>query len=86
MTDIDILIKLIRKSKSIKDKAERLDELRNITEDIGNNFTEAMSYIEDEIDFVLERTPRKIKDELGYHEVADITQDINVICSWEYSR
>lgn len=76
--------KLIKETKSIKDKSERLNALRDLAEDIANQFTYDMSWIEDEIDFVLERTPQKIKDELGYYSVCDITQDINVTSSSDW--
>lgn len=74
----------IKESKSIKDKGERLMELNSIDEDIANHFTESMYYLEDEIDFVLERTPQRIKDELGYNEISDVTSNISVRCSWNY--
>lgn len=74
----------IKETKSIKDKSDRLSALRDIAEDIANNFTESMSYLEDEIDFVLERTPQKIKTELGYDCVADVTCDISPRSSWDY--
>lgn len=74
----------IKETKSIKDKSDRLSALRDIAEDIANNFTESMSYLEDEIDFVLERTPQRIKLELGYDCVADVTCDIFPRSSWEY--
>ena len=74
----------IKKTKSIKDKLDRLTELREIAEDIANHFTESMSYLENEIGFVLERTPQKIKDELGYECIADVTRDIVPRSSWEY--
>lgn len=78
------LIKRIRQTKSIKDKSERLLELRDLAEEIANEFTESMFILEYEIDFVLERTPQKIKDELGYNDVQDVTRDIDVVASWEY--
>lgn len=74
----------IKETKSIKDKSDRLSALRDIAEDIANNFTESMSYLEDEIDFVLKRTPQRIKLELGYDCVADVTCDISPRSSWEY--
>lgn len=74
----------IKETKSIKDKSDRLSALRDIAEDIANHFTESMSYLEDEIDFVLERTPQKIKSELGYECVADVTCDISPRSSWDY--
>lgn len=82
--NIDELIKEIKKTKSIKDKGERLEALRDLTEDVANHFTESMAYLEDEIDFVLDRTPQKIKDEYGYHDVSDVTQDISPMSSWNY--
>ena len=82
--NIEELEKRIKETKSIKDKSERLSELRDIAEDIANHFTESMSILELEIDFVLERTPQKIKDELGYNDVMDVTRDIDVRSSWEY--
>lgn len=81
--NIEELEKRIKKSKSIKDKSERLEELKDITEDIANHFTESMSLIENEIEFVLERTSKKVQDELGYHDVQDVTQDISVRPSWQ---
>lgn len=74
----------VKGSKSIKCKFERLEELNYIAEDIANHFTESMSILEYEIDFVLERTPQKIKDELGYQSAVDVTTDICVRASWEY--
>jgi hypothetical protein len=74
----------IKETKSIKDKFDRLMALRDIAEDIANHFTESMSHLEDEIDFVLERTPHKVKNELGYECVADVTCDISPRSSWEY--
>ena len=74
----------IKKTKSEKDKLVRLSELNEIAEEIGNHFTESMSLIENEIEFVLDRTPRKIKEELGWFEVSDVTRDISVRCSWDY--
>jgi hypothetical protein len=82
--NIEELEKRIKVTKSIKDKSERLSELRDIAEDVANHFTESMSILELEIDFVLERTPQKIKDELGYNDVMDVTRDIDVRSSWEY--
>jgi hypothetical protein len=82
--NIEELNKRIKDTKSIKDKYDRLSELRDIAEDIANHFTESMSILENEIDFVLERTPQKIKDELGYNEVMDVTRDIDVRSSWDY--
>jgi hypothetical protein len=83
--DLDELHKKIKYSKSIKDKGERLFELRDIAEEIANHLTECMSILEEEIDFVLERTPQRIKNELGYHEIQDVTGDINVRSSWDYN-
>lgn len=82
--NIEELEKRIKETKSIKDKSERLSELRDIAEDVANHFTESMSILELEIDFVLERTPQKIKDELGYNDVMDVTRDIDVRSSWDY--
>jgi hypothetical protein len=76
----------IKETKSIKDKFDRLSALRDVAEDIANHFTESMSYLEDEIDFVLERTPQKIKLEHGYNCIADVTCDISPRSSWEYKR
>lgn len=82
--DLQEVILKIKETKSIKDKSDRLSELRNIAEDIANHFTESMSLLEDEIDFVLERTPQYVKNELNYHCVADVTCDISPRASWEY--
>ena len=82
--NIKELNKRIKETKSIKDKYDRLSELRDIAEDIANHFTESMFILEEEIDFVLERTPQKIKDELGYNDVMDVTRDIEVRSSWDY--
>jgi hypothetical protein len=80
------VLKRIKETKSIKDKEERLEELRCIAEDLANDFTYGMSYLEDEISFVLERTSQKIKDELGYHDVGDVTNDINVTNSYDWKH
>jgi len=82
--NIEELEKRIKGTKSIKDKSERLSELRDIAEDVANHFTESMSILELEIDFVLERTPQKIKNELGYNDVMDLTRDIDVRSSFDY--
>jgi hypothetical protein len=82
--DIIELKKRIKGTKSIKDKSERLLELRDIAEEVANDFTESMSIIEMEIEFVIDRTSQKIKDELGYNDVMDVTRDIDVRPSWEY--
>lgn len=74
----------IKETKSIKDRYDRLSALRDVAEDIANHFTESMSHLEDEIEFVLERTPQKIKSEIGYECVADVTCDISPRSSWEY--
>jgi hypothetical protein len=86
ITDMNIeeLQKRIKETKSIKDKGERLMELNYLAEDIANHFTESMSYLEYEIEFVLNRTPQKIKDELGYQEVFDVTRNISPMSSWDY--
>lgn len=83
--DIIELKKFIRETKSLKDKEERLIALRDLAEDIANDFTYAMAYLEDEIQFVLDRTPEKIKRETGYYDVSDVTRDIcvNSSSSWE---
>jgi hypothetical protein len=83
---MDDIQKRIRETKSIKDKGERLEELRSIAEELANQFTYEMSFLEDEIDFVLERTPRKIKEETGYWSVSEVTQDISVISSSDWER
>lgn len=82
--DLQELRKRIKESKSIKDKFERLEELNDLAEEIANDFTECMSILEYEIEFVLDRTPQYVKDELGYNSVEDVTRDINVRGSWEY--
>lgn len=81
---IDEVLQRIKETKSIKDKADRLMELNDLAQDIANHFTESMSYLESEIEFVLDRTPRRIKDELNYYDVCDVTQDIIVTPSWGY--
>lgn len=70
------IAKRIKSTKSIKDKVERLLSLKDIVEEIENQFTYEMSLLESEIEFVLDRTPQKYKEELGYFEVSDVTQDI----------
>lgn len=81
---IDEVLQRIKETKSIKDKGDRLMELNDLAQDIANHFTESMSYLESEIEFVLDRTPRRIKDELSYYNVCDVTQDIIVTPSWGY--
>lgn len=80
------LLKAIRETKSIKDKRERLDALRDLAEDLANDFTYSMSYLEDEISFVLDRTSNKIKEEMGYWDVSDVTQDICVTSSSDWTH
>jgi hypothetical protein len=82
--NIQELNQRIKESKSIKDKADRLLELRNIAEDLTNNLTECMSVLECEIEFVLDRTPQKTLNELNYYSVQDVTTDISVTKSYEY--
>src|SRR5574344_338092 len=74
----------IKYTKSIKDKEERLEELRLLTEEIANQFTFHMSLLENEIEFVLDRTPDSLKRELNYFSVSDITQNIVVRSSGEW--
>ena len=74
----------IKYTKSIKDKEERLEELRLLTEELANQFTFHMSLLENEIEFVLDRTPDSLKRELNYFSVSDITQNIVVRSSWEW--
>ncbi len=81
---LEEVLQVIKETKSIKDKSDRLMELNSLAQDIANHFTESMSYLESEIQFVLDRTPRRIKDELGYYDVCDVTQDIIVTPSWGY--
>jgi ppGpp synthetase/RelA/SpoT-type nucleotidyltranferase len=82
--NIEELHRRIKQTKSIKDKLERLSELRDVAEEVANHFTESMSFLETEIEFVLERTPQKVKDELGYNDVHDLTRDINPRSSCDY--
>lgn len=74
---IEELEKRMKKAKRFN-KTERLEELRDIAEEIANDFTYAMSFLEPEIEDALYNTGDKIKDELGYHDVSDVTQDICV--------
>lgn len=74
----------IKYTKSIKDKEERLEELRLLTEELANQFTFHMSLLENEIGFVLDRTPDSLKRELNYFSVSDITQNIDVTSSGEW--
>jgi hypothetical protein len=76
-------VKQIKDTKSIKNKADRLNALRDIAEEIADDFQENMSNLENEIEFVLERTSQKIKDELDYNDVQDVTRDIIVRPTWE---
>jgi hypothetical protein len=82
--NIDELKKEIRSTKSIKDKPERLEALNFLTQQVADDFTESLSLLEYEIEYVLDRTSEKIKNELGYTDVSSVTQDINVRSSWEY--
>ena len=75
--------KRIKKSKRLN-KRDRLWELRDIAEEIGNHFTESMSILEAEIEDALDNTSEKIKDELEYYSLEDVTRDINVINSFDY--
>ena len=82
--DINDLVKRIRETKSTKNNGERLSELAFLAEELANDFTECMSHIESEIEYVLERTSQKMKDELSYNSVEDVTRDINVRSMSEY--
>ena len=75
--------KRIKKSKRLN-KRDRLWELRDIAEEIGNHFTESMSILEAEIEDALDNTSEKIKDELEYYSLEDVTRDINVVNSFDY--
>ena len=75
--------KRIKKSTRLN-KRDRLWELRDIAEEIGNHFTESMSILEAEIEDALDNTSEKIKDELEYYSLEDVTRDINVVNSFDY--
>ena len=62
----------IKETKSIKDKFDRLSALRDVAEDIANHFTESMSYLEDEIDFVLERYVQGGVEELDIDRLSSL--------------
>jgi gas vesicle protein len=80
MENLEQELKLSRKLN----KRDKLYKLNEIAQELANEFTEQMSILEDEIQNALDNTGEKIKEELGYFEVSDVTQDINVTASWEY--
>ena len=48
--------------------------LKELQENLENDFEDCMNTIEDEIQFVLDRMSVRKKDNLGWHELTDITQ------------
>lgn len=73
----------IREAKKLG-KMERLEHLNYIASDLANDFTYNMSVLEDEIQEALDNTGERIKNQLGYHSIEDVTQDINVTPSFQY--
>ena len=68
----------------INDYSEKLYELNALCETIANQFTYEMSFIEQAIEQALEEATEEVLDELGWHSIEDVTQNINVRCSSEY--
>ena len=67
--------------KSLPD-IERLQELNWLAEEVANEFTWQMSYIEAACDEAMDECSDEAKEYHGWHDVADITQAINVTPSY----
>ena len=68
----------------IEDYEEKLCELNALCETLANQFTYEMSFVEQAIEQALDEAPEEVLDELGWHSIEDVTQNINVRCSFEY--
>jgi chromosomal replication initiation ATPase DnaA len=73
----------IKQAKRLN-KRERLEALQDLAQDIANHFQDSMSDLEQAIDEALDNTGEAIKNELGWHSVADVTQDISITPTWEH--
>jgi hypothetical protein len=63
--------------KSLPD-IERLQELNWLAEEVANEFTWQMSFIDAACDEAMDECSDEAKESLGYHSACDITQDISV--------
>jgi len=77
--EFDVRIKVAKRLN----KRDRLEELNSIAQDIADDFLDLMCDLEVEIDNALDNTGDRIKDELGWHSMSDVTQDINITPTWD---
>lgn len=77
MDDKHWVEKEIDRITKIRNHVDRLYELRQLAEDVANEFTYSMSFIDNACDDILNKSSKKACDETGYYDVTDITGDIN---------
>lgn len=70
--------------ETITDSEEKINELNYLCQDIANQFTYQMSFIENAIQEALDEAPEEVLNENGWHTIEDITQNINVTSSYEW--
>jgi len=78
--EFEVKIKLAKRLN----KRDRLEELQSIAQDIATDFQDLMADLEVEVDNALDNTGERIKNELGWHSVADLTQSIDITPTWMY--
>ena len=61
----------------------RINELRVTAESLANDFISSMSALETDIKEAIDETPKEVLDDLGYHSVEDVTQDIKLNKSYK---
>jgi len=61
----------------------RINELRGTAESLANDFIASMTALETDIKEAIDETPKEVLDDLGYHSVEDVTQDIKLNTSYE---
>lgn len=71
---IELRLEEIKKLPDI----ERLQELNWLAEEVANEFTWQMSFIDAACDDAIAECSDEAKETLGYHDPADITRDISV--------
>jgi hypothetical protein len=67
--------------KSLPD-IERLQELNWLAEEVANEFTWQMSFIDAACDDAIAECSDEAKEYHGWHDAADITRDIDVTLSY----
>jgi len=64
--------------------ADRLQELNWLAEEVANEFTYQMSFIEAACDDAWDECSDESKEYHGYNDVSDITQKIDVTASYNW--